>query len=84
MVYYFTWNLNLNACFLLAVPSSGYVQQHPLLKKSGSQPTQDISNLSDDEPLYDAVASDDDYAQLTPLPKPQPVGHGALFSILYF
>lgn len=44
-----------------------------MLKKSGSQPTQDISNLSDDEPLYDAVASDDDYAQLTPLPKPQPV-----------
>lgn len=26
-----------------------------------------ISNLSDDEPLYDAVASDDDYAALTPV-----------------
>ncbi|XP_031619745.1 ARF GTPase-activating protein GIT2 [Contarinia nasturtii] len=26
-----------------------------------------LSNLSDDEPLYDAVASDDDYAALTPL-----------------
>lgn len=25
-----------------------------------------LSNLSDDEPLYDAVASDDDYAALTP------------------
>lgn len=24
------------------------------------------SDLSDDEPLYDAVASDDDYAALTP------------------
>lgn len=24
-----------------------------------------LSNLSDDEPLYDAVASDDDYAALT-------------------
>lgn len=26
-----------------------------------------LSNLSDDEPLYDAVASDDDYAALTPI-----------------
>lgn len=25
------------------------------------------SNLSDDEPLYDAVASDDDYAALAPV-----------------
>lgn len=25
------------------------------------------SNLSDDEPLYDAVASDDDYAAVTPI-----------------
>lgn len=25
------------------------------------------SNLSDDEPLYDAVASDDDYAALAPI-----------------
>lgn len=28
------------------------------------------SNLSDDEPLYDAVASDDDYAALTPIGLP--------------
>lgn len=28
-----------------------------------------LSNLSDDEPLYDAVASDDDYAALTPINK---------------
>lgn len=27
------------------------------------------SNLSDDEPLYDAVASDDDYAALVPAPQ---------------
>lgn len=26
-----------------------------------------LSNFSDDEPLYDAVASDDDYAQIAPL-----------------
>lgn len=29
--------------------------------------TQRESNLSDDEPLYDAVASDDDYAALAPV-----------------
>lgn len=34
-------------------------QQHHHLER--------LSNLSDDEPLYDAVASDDDYAALTPL-----------------
>lgn len=28
------------------------------------------SNFSDDEPLYDAVASDDDYAALTPIAMP--------------
>lgn len=33
-------------------------QQHHHLER--------LSNLSDDEPLYDAVASDDDYAALTP------------------
>lgn len=27
------------------------------------------SNMSDDEPLYDAVASDDDYATLMPISK---------------
>lgn len=32
-----------------------------------------LSNLSDDEPLYDAVASDDDYAALTPTLNPTAV-----------
>lgn len=27
------------------------------------------STISDDEPLYDAVASDDDYAALAPVPQ---------------
>lgn len=31
------------------------------------QKLQRESNLSDDEPLYDAVASDDDYAALAPI-----------------
>lgn len=42
-----------------------------LLKKSSGQLTQQAGNMSDDEPLYDAVASDDDYATLTPIPKQQ-------------
>lgn len=56
----------------IAVPSSmSAINMGHVLKKSGSQPTQDAGNMSDDEPLYDAVASDDDYATLTPIPKPQ-------------
>lgn len=34
---------------------------------SVSGPAARASNLSDDEPLYDAVASDDDYAALAPV-----------------
>lgn len=32
-----------------------------------------LSNLSDDEPLYDAVASDDDYAALSPVKQTPPI-----------
>lgn len=45
----------------------------PPIEMSNSKPQQHhhhlerLSNLSDDEPLYDAVASDDDYAALTPI-----------------
>lgn len=42
--------------------------QHHLLER--------LSNLSDDEPLYDAVASDDDYAALTPLNQTAPTAVG--------
>lgn len=42
-----------------AIPSiSNLKLQHHRMERN--------SNLSDDEPLYDAVASDDDYATLTP------------------
>lgn len=34
-----------------------------------------VSQISDDEPLYDSVASDDDYAALTPIM----VSFGSLF-----
>ncbi|XP_055309853.1 ARF GTPase-activating protein Git [Sitodiplosis mosellana] len=45
----------------------------PSIEMSNAKPQhhhlERLSNLSDDEPLYDAVASDDDYAALTPLNK---------------
>lgn len=54
----------------ILVPSStslgiGNINQQA---KNGSMLQRD-SNLSDDEPLYDAVASDDDYATLMPVTK---------------
>lgn len=39
----------------------------PLDSPTLSNMKQRESNLSDDEPLYDAVASDDDYAALAPI-----------------
>lgn len=41
------------------IPNIALLRQHPDRQ----------SNLSDDEPLYDAVASDDDYASLVPGPQ---------------
>uniref|UniRef100_A0A2M4CTA9 Putative gtpase-activating of the git family n=1 Tax=Anopheles darlingi TaxID=43151 RepID=A0A2M4CTA9_ANODA len=39
------------------------------------------SNLSDDEPLYDAVASDDDYAALAPVAQQAPVNKSSPVAI---
>lgn len=39
----------------------------PSLSNLKLQAQQRNSNMSDDEPLYDAVASDDDYAAVTPI-----------------
>lgn len=41
------------------IPNIALLRQH----------TDRQSNISDDEPLYDAVASDDDYAALVPAPQ---------------
>ncbi|KAG4075062.1 hypothetical protein HA402_008127 [Bradysia odoriphaga] len=45
------------------------------------QQTNRQSNLSDDEPLYDAVASDDDYAALVPAPQQTFVHKGPINTI---